>query len=68
MSLRGLDLPVSFAEQYRSIEWPPWGGVIDQEWNRILQVWDDIFLFELYEIEYVHSQQYLYFSQRMHCI
>ena len=36
MSLRGLDLPVSFAEQYRLIEWPPWGGIIDRKWERVL--------------------------------
>ncbi len=36
MRLRGLDLPVSFAAQYRSIEMPPWGGVIDRKWERVL--------------------------------
>ncbi len=36
MRRRRLDLPVSFAEQYRLIEMPPWGGVIDRKWERVL--------------------------------
>ena len=36
MRRRRLDLPVSFAEQYRLIEIPPWGGVIDRKWERVL--------------------------------